>query len=166
MNPEAHESPQRHKEARLRFEAVLAQSGAPGQLHPWHVHAFDSLTPLLNCCRAAGDHAEAISRAHQLVAAMEGVLGPTPSPELGNFLELIGQVGCHWGPEGFGALRPLITDPIPYTLPAAQLGVHELGTCLELNHQVRSPGVRAPACRMKAAELRGWLDIPKCGIHP
>ena len=83
---------QRVKDARLRFEAVLARASGPGQLHPWHVHAFDCLTPLLNCCRAAGDHGEALARAQELVAALEGVLGPVPSPELGNFLELVGQV--------------------------------------------------------------------------
>ena len=41
----------------MRFEALLARVGAPGQLHRWHVHAFDCLTPLMNACRATGDPA-------------------------------------------------------------------------------------------------------------
>ena len=83
---------QKYKEARVRFEALLARVGAPGQLHRWHVHAFDCLTPLMNACRATGDPAGSLNHANAVVAGIEAVQGPVPSVELGNYLELIGQV--------------------------------------------------------------------------
>ncbi len=76
----------------MRFEALLARVGAPGQLHRWHVHAFDCLTPLMNACRATGDPAGSLTHASTVVAGIEAIRGPVPSVELGNYLELIGQV--------------------------------------------------------------------------
>ena len=77
----------------MRFEALLGRVGAPGQPHRWHVHAFDALTPLMNACRGTGDPAGSLTHAIAVVAAIEGVQGSLPSVELGNYLELIGQVG-------------------------------------------------------------------------
>ena len=87
--------PQKYKEARMRFEVLLGRVGGPGQLHRWHVHAFDSLTPLMNACRATGDAPGSLQHATAVVAAIEGVQGQVPSVELGNYLELIGQVRLH-----------------------------------------------------------------------
>ncbi len=56
------------------------------------MHAFDCLTPLMNACRATGDPAGSLNHANAVVAAIEAVRGPVPSVELGNYLELIGQV--------------------------------------------------------------------------
>lgn len=55
--------------------AVRRQCGGPGQPHLLHVHSFDSLTPLMNCCQARGDLQGACSHLAAIVAAMDTILG-------------------------------------------------------------------------------------------
>ena len=110
----------------MRFEALLGRVGGPGQLHRWHVHAFDSLTPLMNACRATGDAPGSLPHATAVVAAIEGVQGPVPSVELGNYLELIGQVSPQ-------ITHYQIRSPSLYLMPF--LGVYTTGLTLKL-HEV------------------------------
>ena len=55
--------------------AVRRQCGGPGQPHRLHVHAFDCLTPLLNCCLARGDLLGACDHLAAIVSAMDTLLG-------------------------------------------------------------------------------------------
>lgn len=64
---------QGHAAGRPVFEAVLAR--AEGVLHPMHVSAFDSLMPLVNCCRSAGDGAGASRHLARMLDTMEAVCG-------------------------------------------------------------------------------------------
>lgn len=59
--------------------AVRRQCGGPGQPHQLHVHAFDCLTPLLNCCQARGDLRGACDHLAAIVSAMDTLLGAVPA---------------------------------------------------------------------------------------
>lgn len=61
---------------------------APKTLHPHHVLVFDSLMPLANGLRKAGDGAGAAKAVAALVAAMDALVG-VPTAELGNLLEYL-----------------------------------------------------------------------------
>jgi len=50
-------------------------SQAQEALHPMHSVIVDCLMPLVNCCRATDDTAEAIKHLQQLLAALEVILG-------------------------------------------------------------------------------------------
>ena len=67
------------------FGAVVSLS--PKTLHPHHVLVFDSLMPLCNGLRAAGDTAGAARAVGSLIQAMDSLVG-VPSSELGNLLQL------------------------------------------------------------------------------
>ena len=64
---------QGHAAGRPLFEALLGH--AEGVLHPMHVSAFDSLMPLVNCCRATGDGAGAVKHLTRMLDAMDTVCG-------------------------------------------------------------------------------------------
>lgn len=64
---------QGHPAARPAFESVLAAADA--RLHPMHVIAFDSLMPLVNCCRHAGDGAGAIKHLSRMLDTMDAICG-------------------------------------------------------------------------------------------
>ncbi len=64
---------QGHAAARPAFESVLA--AAEARLHPMHVIAFDSLMPLVNCCRQAGDGAGAIKHLSRMLDTMDAICG-------------------------------------------------------------------------------------------
>jgi hypothetical protein len=67
------------------YEAIVGL--APKTLHPHHVLVFDSLMPLCNGLRAAGDPAGAARAVDLLIRAMDALVG-VPSAELGNLLQL------------------------------------------------------------------------------
>jgi hypothetical protein len=69
--------------------ALAAVAGlAPATLHPHHVLVFDSLMPLANGLRKAGDVAGAAKAVALLIAAMDALVG-VPTAELGNLLEYL-----------------------------------------------------------------------------
>ncbi len=74
---------QPHAKIRPLWEALLQQFGrGPGKLNDCHVALFDCLLPLMNCCRAAGDDATAITHLQTVLSIYARVL-PIPIPELG-----------------------------------------------------------------------------------
>ena len=69
------------------YDHVAIVGLAPKTLHPHHVLVFDSLMPLCNGLRAAGDPAGAARAVDLLIRAMDALVG-VPSAELGNLLQL------------------------------------------------------------------------------
>ncbi|KAK9816487.1 hypothetical protein WJX72_000903 [[Myrmecia] bisecta] len=83
---------QGHAMAKAMFEDLLKEFDRPGKLQRLHMVLFDSLVPLMNCCRAAGDTAGAISYLSKVTAAMEELHVTPNSPELANYLTLHGML--------------------------------------------------------------------------
>ena len=73
---------QGHAAARPAFESLLA--AAEARLHPMHVVAFDTLMPLVNCCRQAGDGAGAIKHLSRMLDTMDAICG-LPTVEVRSF---------------------------------------------------------------------------------
>lgn len=57
--------------ARPAFEQLVEQCQGPGKLHPMHVRIIDSLMPLSNGCRRAGDTVGAIKNVMGMIGAMD-----------------------------------------------------------------------------------------------
>ena len=74
---------QPHARLRPQWEALLKQfGGGPGKLNDCHVALFDCLLPLMNCCRATGDDAAAITHLQTVLSIYSRVL-PIPIQETG-----------------------------------------------------------------------------------
>ncbi|BDA42915.1 probable histone-lysine N-methyltransferase Smyd1 at C-terminar half [Coccomyxa sp. Obi] len=91
-----------HVAARPAFESVLAAADA--RLHPMHVIAFDSLMPLVNCCRQAGDGAGAIKHLSRMLDTMDAICG-LPTVEVGNLYDLLGKLYADRAGSAPAALR-------------------------------------------------------------
>eukprot|EP00271_Cylindrocystis_brebissonii_P004270 TRINITY_DN15910_c0_g1_i1.p1 TRINITY_DN15910_c0_g1~~TRINITY_DN15910_c0_g1_i1.p1 ORF type:complete len:702 (-),score=142.92 TRINITY_DN15910_c0_g1_i1:735-2768(-) len=80
---------ERKKEARRLYEDLLTEFS--GKLHPLHLVLFDARTPLMNCCRRAGDAAEGIRHCMAVIDALEKVV-PTQILEQANFYACLAEM--------------------------------------------------------------------------